>query len=120
MMLPIARTEPLCFCHVDGCQRWPIGRVVAGSAKMAVGDGAASCEPKAPFASSGPTIPHHDGRGWTSGTGSTDKLTSRRFSVAEWGADGQRIAPRVTKLASREAKALSGRYPPESQPTIVC
>ena len=48
MMLPTALTEPLCFCHVGGC--FQIG---AGGAKMAVGDGAAWCRLKAPFASSG-------------------------------------------------------------------
>jgi hypothetical protein len=37
---PIGRTEPPCFCHVGGC---------TGGAKMAVGDGAASSELKAPF-----------------------------------------------------------------------
>lgn len=51
MTLPIARTEPSCFFHVGGCRK-------AGGAKMAVGDGAASCEPKAPFVSSGPTRFH--------------------------------------------------------------
>jgi len=44
--LPTALTEPLCFCHVDGC--FQIG---AGGANMAVGDGAAWCRPKAPFVS---------------------------------------------------------------------
>lgn len=53
MTLPITRTEPLCFCHVDGCQGGAVARVVAGGAKMAVGDGAASCELKAPCVSSG-------------------------------------------------------------------
>lgn len=51
-MLPIAPTEPLCFCHVDG---WPR----PGGANMAVGDGAAWCELKAPFASSGTALFMH-------------------------------------------------------------
>lgn len=51
-MLPIARTEPLCFCHVDGCsqpgaQMHGDQETGAGGAKMAVGDEAASCELKA-------------------------------------------------------------------------
>jgi hypothetical protein len=53
MTLPIARTAPLCFCHVDGIPEG-CGPHRIGGAKMAVGDGAASCELKAPFVSSGP------------------------------------------------------------------
>lgn len=49
MTLPIARAEPLCFSHVDGCQKArPCRALLAGGAKMGVGDGAASCELKAP------------------------------------------------------------------------
>ena len=62
-MLPIARTEPSCFCDVDGWQcsrnlvrkltRTKFRRVVPGGAKIAVGDEPASCELKGSFASSG-------------------------------------------------------------------
>lgn len=55
MLLPIARTEPLCFSDVDGlrsCAGMAGGS--HGSAKIGVGDGAASCELKAPFVASGP------------------------------------------------------------------
>ena len=52
MTLPIARTAPLCFSHVDGSRgRAGMASSPRGGAKMGVGDGAASCELKAPFAS---------------------------------------------------------------------
>jgi hypothetical protein len=50
--LPNALTEPSCFCDVDGCswrQNSRPGREIGG-AKIAVGDGAAWCVLKAPFA----------------------------------------------------------------------
>lgn len=52
--IPIARTEPSCFSDVDGFPMSQRGAHAAqgdGSAKIGVGDGAASCELKAPFAS---------------------------------------------------------------------
>jgi hypothetical protein len=56
MTLPIARTEPSCFSDVDGFPMPQRGAHAAqgdGSAKIGVGDGAASCELKAPIVSSG-------------------------------------------------------------------
>ena len=54
MTIPIARTEPSCFSDVDGFPMSQRGAHAAqgdGSAKIGVGDEAASCELKASFAS---------------------------------------------------------------------
>lgn len=52
MTLPIARTEPLCFSDVDGLRSYAgMASGSHGSAKIGVGDEAASCELKASFAS---------------------------------------------------------------------